>query len=220
MAGSVSITPGPPATISDAKWEERAEELSFDALPNVRATAEKWAGTIATVLAIFGIVTLVKGPQDVTKVEGSFWLAANETWTIVLLGIAVACAVLATLLAASAAYGQPADFRFVGEEVRRLYREEARSAASKLRTSRRLAVAAVIFLAVAVGVTWLNTPQQPATLSKTLVVDKTGIRACGDLQAGRGGGVIDILEKGKMAPTPVPAASIVSVTAVASCPAG
>jgi hypothetical protein len=114
MTQTPSITPGGPATISDAKWEERAEKLSFDALPNIRSSAEKWAGTIATVLAIFGIVTLVKGPSDVTKVKGSWWFAANETWVIMLLAFAVGLAVLATVRAARAAYGTPGEFYFVG----------------------------------------------------------------------------------------------------------
>jgi hypothetical protein len=50
---------GIPATLTEAKWKKLAEELSFGALESVRATAAKWTGTIATVLAIFGIVTLV-----------------------------------------------------------------------------------------------------------------------------------------------------------------
>ena len=216
--GFVRVSAGEPATISDAKWEQRAEELSFQALPNVRSIAEKWTGTIASILAIFGIVTLVKGPEDVTKVEGSLFGVAYETWVLILLGLAVFCAVAATVSAASAAYGQPKDLRFVGEEVRRLYRDDAKNAAKKLRISRWLSLAAVTSLALAVGITWLKTPEQPAEVGKILVIGKSGIRACGELQASRGGGNVRILEQGAKTPQTVPVGEIVSVAAVASCP--
>jgi hypothetical protein len=37
-----------PATITEAKWKKRAEDLSFEALGSVRTIAEKWTGSIAT----------------------------------------------------------------------------------------------------------------------------------------------------------------------------
>ena len=179
----------------------RAETLSFDALSTIRSTAEKWTATIASILAIFTVVTLIKGPEDVTKVKGDFGsisyenliliglviatvlaiiVVANaaggppkefkwkrtiasilaiftvvvlikgleevievkgefefraisyETLAVILIGAAVVAAVVATVLAANAAYGLPRDFRFTGEKVRQLHRVDAAKSALAL----------------------------------------------------------------------------------------
>lgn len=210
---------GKPATLAEARWEKRAEELSFSALESVRGTAAKWAGTIATLLAIFSVVTLVKGPEDVTKVEGSYGWASLETWVILLLGVAVALAAAATFLAALAAYGLPGDFRFVGSEVRRLHRRAATSAAIWLDLSWMLALGAIVSLALGVGITWLNTPDDAAVPSKTIVVTDAGVRACGKLLPSSGEQTIVILEPGQQEGTPIPAADITALGTIAACPA-
>ncbi len=214
---------GTAATIVEAKWDKLAEDLQFTALASIRAMAEKWAGTIATLLAIFGIVTLVKGPDDLSKVTGSWgWSivpnAAIETWIILLLGLTVALAATATVLAASAAYGMPRHFRFVGEAVRRLYRDEAAAAARRLYWARSTAITAVITLSIAIGLTWLNTPDQPATPTKVLVLDNDGIRACGDLQTSTSKDQLAVLEKGKKLATPINTADITAIATIATCP--
>jgi hypothetical protein len=56
---------GTPATIFEAKWEKRAEDLSFEALGSVRTIAEKWTATIATLLAILQHRRTRQGPATV-----------------------------------------------------------------------------------------------------------------------------------------------------------
>lgn len=215
----VSVTAaGTPATIAEARWEERAEELSFDALKTVRAIAEKWTGAVATLLAIFSIVALIKGPEDITKVEGSYLGISLENWVVIFIAIAVGCGAAATILAALAAYGLPQDFRFVGSEVRRLQRQEARSGAKRLGRARYLAVAAVVALGVAILVTWLNSKEEPAAPAKTLILDSSGIRACGTLQRSTEAGKLQVLEKGKKNATAVPVKEVTAVGAIAACP--
>jgi hypothetical protein len=220
----VRVQPRPGrATITEAKWDKLAEDLQFTALDSVRATAGKWTGTIATLLAIFGIVTLVKGPEDVTKVTGTWGPgrlpnAAIETWILVLLGLTVALAASATLLSASAAYGLPRSFRFVGASVRRLHREEAAKAARRLFWARWAAIGAVLCLSVAIGITWLNTPPKPESPTKILLLDKNGIRACGDLLPGTSLGQLSVLEEGEKQATQVAVTDLTSVGTIASCP--
>jgi len=163
-------------------------------------------------------VTLVKGPEDVTKVTGSFLGVAFETWIVILLGAAVALAASATMLAASAAYGSPRRFRFVGSEVRRLYREQASAAALRLGISRWLAVGAVVALAVAVGLTWLETPDETALPSRVLVVDSTGVRACGELLPSTAPGRLSILETGNTTATEVSVSDVKALGVIAACP--
>src|SRR5215207_6199610 len=194
---------GTPATITEAKWEKRAEELSFEALDSVRSIAEKWTGTIASLLAIFSIVALIKGTEDITKIEGSYRGFSYETSVIILVGLAVGFGAAATVLAALAAYGFPRRFRFVGSEVRRLYREEATTAAGRLDLSRLLAIASVVLLALAVGLTWLHAKDETAAPAKTLILDANGIRACGSLQPSSQPGRLAVLEKGKKNATEV-----------------
>jgi hypothetical protein len=209
---------GTPATLSEAKWEKRAEELSLGALDSVRASAAKWTGTIATLLAIFGVVSLVKGPSDITKVSGSFASVGNETWVIIVLGVAVALAAAATFLSALAAYGLPTRMRYVGAEVRRKHREAAESSRKRLNWSWLLALGALIALALAVGVTWLKTPDDPATPSRTIVFTDGGVGACGKLQAATSPGTVSILEKGQKTATLIDVRDVTAIGTLASCP--
>ena len=99
------------------------------------------------------------GPTDITKIENSV--------LYVLVGIliagAAACALAAIVLGAYAAQGSPRNVeRYTGEYIRARYREEARTAATQLRRSRRAAIAAVLLLGCAIGVTWYGTPRTAA----------------------------------------------------------
>jgi hypothetical protein len=58
------------ATVTDVEWERRAEQQEIAALPAARTAAEKWTTQIASLTGIFSIVVLVKGPEDVTNLEG------------------------------------------------------------------------------------------------------------------------------------------------------
>jgi len=211
---------GTPATLTEAKWEKLAEELSLGALESVRTSASKWTGTIATLLAIFGIVTLVKGPADISKVQGSYWGVSLETWVIVLLGLAVALAAAATFLAALAAYGLPHRMRYVGAEVRRRHREAATSSRRWLNFSWPLALASLLALAAAVGVTWLNTPDDPATPVQTIVFTNDGVGACGKLQPITDEQSIVVLEKGQKTATSIAAGDVTAIGTLGACPGG
>jgi hypothetical protein len=218
---------GSPATLSEAKWEKLAEELSFSALKTVRASAAKWTGTVATLLAIFGIVTLVKGPADVSKVRGTWhwhlygwhWFDMSvETQVFILLGLAVALAAFATLAAALAAYGLPRRTRFVGAEVRRQHRQEVRRSRRWLNASWMSTLLSLIALAGAVGLTWIYTPDDSTAPSQTIIFTNDGVAACGKLQPSTNKKTLVVLEKGKPTATPVDASEVTALGTLGSCP--
>jgi hypothetical protein len=108
----LTITPSAtPATVSDATWQRRAEELQFSALPGIRATAERWAATVGSLTGIFTIAAIIKGPSDITAVRGSLHLLGTRlSWSVaagILVAAALACASTAIVLAAMAAQGTP-----------------------------------------------------------------------------------------------------------------
>jgi hypothetical protein len=91
-----------PVTDDDWKWEAEAEDLQHKSLSNVRAIAEKWAGSIATLLGIVATVLLIQGPE---KLED---LKVAEPILVVGLSLAAALAATMGLIAAIyAAQGVP-----------------------------------------------------------------------------------------------------------------
>jgi hypothetical protein len=91
------------ATVNDVEWERRAEQHEIEALPAARSAAEKWTTQIASLTGIFSIVVLVKGPEDVTKLEGDVGgLAPGMPWMI-----AFAVATLAVALVLFAYWQHP-----------------------------------------------------------------------------------------------------------------
>jgi hypothetical protein len=91
-------------------------------------------------------------------------------------------------------------------------------AANLLNWSRFFALASVVALAVAVGVTWLNAKDEPAAPAKTLILDSEGVRVCGTLMRSSAPGQLTVLEKGKMNATVVAVSDVKAVGAIAACP--
>jgi hypothetical protein len=77
------------ATVNDVVWERRAEQHEIEALPAARSAAEKWTTQIASLTGIFTIVVLVKGPEDVTNVEGHVGRLAPAVMPLVALIVSV-----------------------------------------------------------------------------------------------------------------------------------
>lgn len=214
----LTITPSPtPATVTDATWQRRAEELQFSALPAIRATAEKWAATVGSLTGIFAIAAIIKGPSDITAVRGSLKLLAFRLpWSAaagILVGAALACASMAIVLASMAAQGTPRRFRFTGTELRRLYPTETIRAACQLRASRILAITAIPLLGLAIGIVWYATPaERPA--GSVLITTKAGAVVCGTPRRSDGSLRID---SGQDVEISVPFNHIRSFTPLSSC---
>lgn len=195
MTPPIEIEPSDtPATSFAARWQQRAEELEFETLPALRATADKWAATVGSLTGVLAITALVKGPSDITKVEGTVHaLGVSLSWRAVigvLLASAVALATAAIVCAALAAQGSPEEFRFSGAELRRRYLKASQTAAKQLSWSRRLAITAVPLLAVASGIVWFATPVSDPD-NMVLVSRTNGAIVCGTLRASTDGLHVD-----------------------------
>jgi hypothetical protein len=82
------------ATVNDLEWERRAEQQEIEALPAARSAAEKWTTQIASLTGIFSIVVLVKGPEDVAKLEGDVGRLTPAVPMLVALALLVLAAAL------------------------------------------------------------------------------------------------------------------------------
>ena len=202
-----------PALVTDANWERRAQKLAGERLTALRGQGEKWAASVGALTGILGIVTLAKGPDDVSKLP-SPW----QGWAIALIGLAVLAGVVALLAASFAAQGWPRDSRFTGEEIRRLETSDARTARDLIGWSRIATVLAVAALIGSVGVTWWKTPADTTASGRVLVVRSSGPAVCGELQptAATESGV-RLLEDSTV--TPVAVSEIMALSPVKTCPA-
>jgi hypothetical protein len=213
--------PSPPKVIGtasvsayDRKWETHAEAFEFEALPRIRATAERWAASIGAVTGVFGIVTLVRGREDVTALRADLKIAAG-----LLIGAALAMALAAIVLAAFAAQGTPKKLvALTGQELRRWHQEGARRAKLQLSVSRVLAVAAIVLLGAAVGITWFGPASEMASSRpKLLVLLRSGTLVCGLPHEGTAGTLTLDSAAGRHAIS-VATDDVEAMTVVDSCP--
>jgi hypothetical protein len=161
------------------RWEERAEELELRSLEFVRSAAEKWAASLAAILALFGTVLVVKGGDDISRLSSGYKVAVA---VLLLLGFAAAS--YATWQAALAAQGTPEELQWpTGPNLRRWERDRALSAKRQLRRSRLVTWLAVIFLVFAVGLTWFG---ESASTAHANSLSVTARRAMNGQQSDRG----------------------------------
>lgn len=177
----------PPWDPMAARWQEAADDAATGALGSLRASAEKWSSTLATLLALGGTVFVLKGPATLAEVP-------NEAWRIVIfIGMAVSglLAGIAVLLAAMAAQGStPKLFtNWNGPTLERETTIRTEKAALQLRAARCLGMlaAVVVFVAGAIGVWFGVTPN--ASPQSVVVVVKSGAIYCGELAKSSNGEV-------------------------------
>lgn len=176
IVGAVEVGP------IDLRWEKKAEELEFEALPAVRGAAEKWSATLTAILGLVSTVLVVKGAEDVTKLSSE-----SKAIIGVLLGLALAAAFYAAYQAAKAAQGTPANLAWPsGPGLRRWEREQAKSAKEKLLESRAATGVAVLLMAAAIALAWFGN-QAESSGSAVLMTSDAGKPLCGSLVNGPDG---------------------------------
>lgn len=222
-------------TPDQIRWHERYQALEAESLPSIRATAKQWFAAIGTLTGVFGLVALVKGPEDLGALGG--WtggVAIFLTLAALLFALgAIVCAALASQGSpeqlgyragrwpkfwrrCSGLRGLPDTLPTSSVGLRAYYNVEAWVARWQLGLSRILVVVAVLSMIAAVGTTWAFSPKDPST-AKVLVVKSDGSFACGDLSPGKANTVNVLAKKGAM-PTEIKVADILAVHSAATCP--
>jgi hypothetical protein len=206
-----------PALPSDRKWQAQADALELNALTTVRDAAQKWAGTLGALTGLLGLVALVKGPEDLTGLApwpSPFPPISGTVAVAVVLGVALACAFVATYLAALAAQGIPHETYLDGTILRRESPRQAAKAARYLLYSRVLVIPATLLLVVGAGLTWLG-PRVPAPGPILLVVQRSGAILCGPMQTDQTGRVsLTLTGSGQ---TAISASDAASVQTISGC---
>ncbi len=168
---------------SDLAWEDKADQLEFQALTTVRASAEKWGASLAAILGLFGTITLVKGRSDITQLTQGFQVAVA-----VLLLFAFLAAAVAVYQAAVAAQGSPRKVHWPGGgELRRWELKRAEEAKDQLKASRMLTFVAVVLVLAAIALTWFGKAKPTATGAAVIVSASGAAPRCGTLAAAPGG---------------------------------
>lgn len=168
-----------------------------------RTRGALWLGAlISAVLAAFAVA------------QG---LVLWETIVISSLGVAVAFASISILAGARAAYGPLApDPAGSGWLLRSQQRREVRRSRSWLIAAIYPAVCAVAFIALAIAITWVRTPDAPAP-GKLLVIREDGGPICGQLESRKENALLVRRAKQESADE-IPRERIRAVTSVATCP--
>ncbi len=212
--GEPSVPPRPAGWDSSPEaqdWNVKAEEARDEQLTRAREASKNWGQTIATLLGVFATVAFIKGPESLDKVPGddAYGVAA-------LIAVAGVAAALAVYLAAIGAQGTPKQIKNLdGWRLKNRSKDEARSVAVKLRTSRTLALVAAASLLGAMGAAWLASlsARGGATKGETLVVVSGGVLTCGTLVRASDGSL-----QLKVGEETVPLEDVGQVIEVDSCP--
>jgi hypothetical protein len=71
-------------------WEAVAAEAEVGSLDRVNAVADKWLTAIGTLTGVLGIVTLVKGPEDIADVTGTVEPGTRASYLLIATGAGIA----------------------------------------------------------------------------------------------------------------------------------
>ena len=203
-----------PATPADIEAEHQAQLAATQSLENVRAAATKWAETIAAFTGLLGIGAVIKGRDDIADLE-----PIAQVLIAVFFLAALYFAGRAIMLAATAAQGEPTDnFFFTGRAIKAKNLADAKVAGQQLNESREVTIVAVIFLVVAVGITWFA-PEEKADPKppKALVTFTTGAPICGELALDESG---EVAVTQAETPVAISDGNVSSVNVVSACPEG
>jgi hypothetical protein len=132
------------------RWNDYALELERQALPTVRASAERWAGSLTGLLAVVGLGAVLDGAKRFELVQAP-WRGIGEAafFAAGALAFAAACSAATAAQATSTQVflGSGAGFRKASDTAVRL-------ALRKLAWSRALTIGAGVLIFVSAGTIW------------------------------------------------------------------
>lgn len=168
-----------PGGIDAKRWAQRADQLPFTQLADIRATAQNWRTGLAGLTSLLSVTSIVVAPNLADKLDVAWRIAAG---VLVLAGLLAL--LYGTWQAMVAAFGVPGDARIVsGPTLWAWETQQAISGALALRRARRatlLGLALVIATTAAVLIGAMTT-RAPAPLVR---VDTSHGSFCGHLSSG------------------------------------
>jgi hypothetical protein len=197
------------ASPAERAWANRADELKFEALPQVRSAAEKWTTTITSLTGVFGLVALIKGREDITELRFGY-----EVAVAICLGIALLLAFVAIRQAALAAQGDPKKIYNDPVELEQQYDSAIQDARNKLRSSRFWVVPATLLIAAAIAITWFGPTDDTSTIH-ALAIRQTGTATCGVLSTDASGNLLLTSAAGT---SPTALEDVLALNIVDQCP--
>jgi|GEM_PF-1067109 hypothetical protein len=171
------------ATPKELSAQLTAEKAHDQALPIIRATAEKWQAAIAGILGLFTLSGFIKGPSDFAAVDRSW-----QPFIPALLLAAAATGGFAMWLAACAAYSPPHWRLRTGKDYAHRQVRSTAAFAADLRLGIVLALVSWACLAATVAVLWFA-PRAPTPAASLELLTTPTRLVCGVLESVNGTGV-------------------------------
>jgi hypothetical protein len=201
VVGAASVGP------DTLRWEKKAAELEFNALANVRGTAEKWAATLTAILGLAGTVLIARGAAEIDKLPDG-----TKIGIAILLAAALGAAAYATYRAALAAQGTPEVLKWPnGFKLRKWELDRAKKAKEHLHQSRQFTFVALTAIVLAVGLSWFGPKAESSSEgSKVVLTPATGQPLCGALVNSSTGLELEV-DKARVALPPGPYDNVVPV---------
>ncbi|GGZ34295.1 hypothetical protein [Streptomyces poonensis] len=177
--------------LAKKRFAQLGQQLQYDQLSTVRRQAEGWRNGLTGLTGLVGVVFVLKGRESVAGMPG-VW-----RWTTALLLVAAFVLLLAgALCAVRAAHGQLGQGTWLsGERLLAAVLDEVERTQSAVITARRLSIAGLSAIVIAIAVSWLvpvKNAADPAGSGKdgpyVLVVTDRGTE-CGTLVVGDAGAV-------------------------------
>lgn len=136
---------------SDREWAERARELEFTRLPELRRQAEGWRAGLTGLTALLAVLFVLKGRDDLDRLPG--WARGTATGLLLASFVLLAAG---SLLAVRAAHGVPGERILLGgQALRRWTEREVARVTRALDGAAVCCVLGVLLVVAAVVLTWL-----------------------------------------------------------------
>ncbi|MFK0049906.1 hypothetical protein ACIQU4_38530 [Streptomyces sp. NPDC090741] len=193
---------------SDRRWAERARELEFTRLPELRRQAEGWRTGLTGLTTLLAVLMLLKGRDNLAELPD--WARALATGLLV---SAFVLLVVGSLLAVRAAHGVPGgEILLGGQALRRWTEQEASRVKRALSRASACCVLGVVLVVGALLLSWVTTETAPTHLVE--VRTNTG-GLCGELVAADGHQVSVRTKAGGV--VLVPQSTVVSLRPARTC---
>ncbi|MEX0168262.1 hypothetical protein [Streptomyces sp. LMG1-1-1.1] len=195
---------------SDRRWAERARELEFTRLPELRRQAEGWRTGLTGLTTLLAVLVLLKGRDNLADLP--VWARTTASGLLV---SAFVLLVAGSLLAVRAAHGVPgSEILLGGQALRRWTEQEVSRVTRALARASVCCVLGVVLVVGAVVVAWVTTGGGGAPAPVVEVLTRTGV-TCGELVAADAREVSVRTSSGGV--VAVPQAAVVSLRPARAC---